>query len=91
MAIEICPRPEVAKPKDAKKLQKEIDQIERALKEREKRQGASIEQILEELEKRKQVAQEAVKSTNEIATLIKVRSRPFPLNARLPLARRASC
>ncbi|BGP23866.1 DNA repair protein rad18 [Rhodotorula toruloides] len=78
MAIEICPRPEVTKPKDAKKLQKEIDQIERALKEREKRQGASIEQILEELEKRRQIAQEAVKSTSEIAALMREKLlKPF--------------
>ncbi|GAA6051233.1 hypothetical protein JCM3770_005883 [Rhodotorula araucariae] len=69
-ASAICERPQVTKPKDSKKLQKEIETLERALKEREKRQGASIEQILEELEVRKKVAQEAVKSVNELATLI---------------------
>ncbi|BGP39124.1 Structural maintenance of chromosomes protein 6 [Rhodotorula kratochvilovae] len=69
-ASAICARPQVSKPKDSKKLQKEIDTLERALKEREKRQGASIEQILEELEVRKKVAQDAVKSVNELAALI---------------------
>lgn len=93
MAIKICPRPEVSgKPKDAKKLQKEITQIERALKERERIQGASIDEILEELEVRRKVAQEAVKSTNEIATLIRVRLRSIPLNMRSSsLVRRARC
>ncbi|GAA5878570.1 hypothetical protein JCM1840_007454 [Sporobolomyces johnsonii] len=69
-ASAVCQRPQVEKTKDAKRLQKEIDSIEKALKERERRQGASIEQILEELEVRKKVAQEAVKQTNEIASLI---------------------
>ncbi|GAA5952783.1 hypothetical protein JCM21900_005801 [Sporobolomyces salmonicolor] len=70
-ASAVCPRPQVEKTKDAKRLQKEIESIEKALKERERRQGASIEQILEELEVRKKVAREAVKQTNEIASLIR--------------------
>ncbi|CEQ43019.1 SPOSA6832_04907 [Sporobolomyces salmonicolor] len=75
-ASAVCPRPQVEKTKDAKRLQKEIESIEKALKERERRQGASIEQILEELEVRKKVAREAVKQTNEIASLIRVRFSP---------------
>ncbi|GAA5883202.1 hypothetical protein JCM16303_007304 [Sporobolomyces ruberrimus] len=70
-ASTICQRPEiVGKKKDAKRLEKEIESINKALKERAKRQGATLEQILEELEVRKKVAQDAVKQTNDLAVLI---------------------
>ncbi|TNY22116.1 RecF/RecN/SMC [Rhodotorula diobovata] len=70
LASAVCERPQVDKQKDPKRLQKEIDTLERALKERERRQGASIEQILEELEVRKKVAQDAVRQVNELALLV---------------------
>ncbi|GAA5854087.1 hypothetical protein JCM9279_004378 [Rhodotorula babjevae] len=71
-ASAVCERPRTGKQKESKKLQKEIETVERALKEREKRQGASIEQILEELEIRKKVASEAVRQVNELASLVGV-------------------
>ncbi|GAA5889489.1 hypothetical protein JCM8208_001041 [Rhodotorula glutinis] len=69
-ASAVCARPPAGKHKESKKLQKEIETVERALKEREKRQGASIEQILEELEIRKKVATDAVRQVNELANLV---------------------
>ncbi|GAA5927901.1 uncharacterized protein JCM15063_006030 [Sporobolomyces koalae] len=69
-ALTICTRPQVDKRKGAKKLQKEIDSIEKALKEREKRQGATLEQILEELEVRKRTAQDAIRQTNDLAKMV---------------------
>lgn len=71
-ASKICPRPTVEKAKDRRKLEKEINSIKAALKKRERDQGATLEEILQELENRKKAAHEAVKSTNEIASLIKV-------------------
>ncbi|GAA5956654.1 hypothetical protein JCM3765_005693 [Sporobolomyces pararoseus] len=71
-ASSICERPEnpSGKRKTPERLQREIEAIERALKERAKRQGATVEQIIEEMRVRKKVAQEAVKQTNELGTLI---------------------
>ncbi|GAA5938070.1 hypothetical protein JCM10213_000824 [Rhodosporidiobolus nylandii] len=80
-ATAICERPQLEKFRDARKLQKEIDGIEKALREREKRQGASIEQILAEMEVRKKVAAEAVKQTNEMAKLIQALEAAY--NARI--------
>jgi len=83
----VCERPTNGRQQDSKKLQKEIETVERALKEREKRQGASIEQILEELEIRRKVASEAVRQVNELAHLVGV--RPVPLLVRLALSARS--
>ncbi|GAA6008829.1 hypothetical protein JCM11491_003798 [Sporobolomyces phaffii] len=74
-ANSICERPAPAvnkegKRKDTNKLEREIEAIERALSERAKRQGATVEQILEELETRKKVAQEAVQQTNDLGRLV---------------------
>ncbi|GAA5984902.1 hypothetical protein JCM11641_003620 [Rhodosporidiobolus odoratus] len=66
----ICPRPVISDYKSPGKLEKEIEGIEKALKAREKQQGATTEQIIEEMEVRKKVASEAVKQTNEVAKLI---------------------
>ncbi|GAA5986925.1 hypothetical protein JCM10908_000953 [Rhodotorula pacifica] len=73
-ATSICERPQVDKPKDRKRLEKEIDSIERALKQQAKEHGATLEEIIDDLEKKKQKAHEAVKSTNEIASLVKDRT-----------------
>lgn len=86
-ASAVCERPTNGRQQDSKKLQKEIETVERALKEREKRQGASIEQILEELEIRRKVASEAVRQVNELAHLVGV--RPVPLLVRLALSARS--
>ncbi|GAA5994173.1 DNA repair protein SMC6 [Rhodotorula paludigena] len=71
-ATAICERPQVTKHKEPRKLQKEIETLQRALKDRERRQGATLDQILEELEVRKKAAAEAVKATNELSGLIEV-------------------
>ncbi|GAA5902360.1 hypothetical protein JCM6882_000510 [Rhodosporidiobolus microsporus] len=70
LASSICDRPVVEKYKDPRKLQKDIDALEKALKDRERRQGATLEQIMEELDVRKKVTAEAVKQTNDMAKLI---------------------
>ncbi|GAA5855652.1 hypothetical protein JCM8547_001632 [Rhodosporidiobolus lusitaniae] len=71
MASSICERPAATgKYRDPVKLQKEVTALEKALKEREKRQGATVEQIMEEHEVRKKVAADAVRQTNEIAKLV---------------------
>lgn len=75
-ATAICERPQVTKHKEPRKLQKEIETLQRALKDRERRQGATLDQILEELEVRKKAAAEAVKATNELSGLIEVRLCP---------------
>ncbi|GAA5823619.1 hypothetical protein JCM11251_000701 [Rhodosporidiobolus azoricus] len=70
LATSICERPVVDKYKDPRKLQKDITALEKALKDREKKQGATLEQIMQELEVRKKVTAEAVKQTNDMAKLI---------------------
>ncbi|GAA6031089.1 hypothetical protein JCM8097_003999 [Rhodosporidiobolus ruineniae] len=70
LAEAICARPPTASHKKPEKLQKEIDALDKALRAREKRQGGTIEQILEQLAIRKKVAEEAVRQTNELSSLI---------------------
>jgi hypothetical protein len=80
-ATSICERPKVDKPKDRRRLEKEIDSIERALKQQAKEQGATLDEIVQDLEEKKKRAHEAVKSMNELAGLVKVSSHataPFP-------------
>ncbi|GAA5878546.1 hypothetical protein JCM3774_000102 [Rhodotorula dairenensis] len=72
-ATAICARPQVDEPKTRKRLEKEIEAIERALKQQAKEHGATLEEILQDLEAKKKKAHEAVKSTNEIAGLVKER------------------
>ncbi|GAA5952187.1 hypothetical protein JCM8115_003527 [Rhodotorula mucilaginosa] len=70
-ATSICERPKVDKPKDRRRLEKEIDSIERALKQQAKEQGATLDEIVQDLEEKKKRAHEAVKSMNELAGLVK--------------------
>lgn len=73
-AASICERPVVEKKKSADKLTQEIATINKALKEREKRQGASVDQINEELRVRREVAEKAIEICKELGALISVRS-----------------
>lgn len=71
-ATAICARPQVDKLKERRRLEREIEAIERALKQQAKEHGATLEEIVQDLEEKKKKAHEAVKSTNEIAGLVKV-------------------
>ena len=68
----MCARPAVEKKKTADKLKQEIATIGKALKEREKRSGMSIEQIDAELIRRRDTATKAIDVCKEIAALIGV-------------------
>lgn len=66
-------RPEVTQRKTPARLHQEIETMEKALKAREKQQGASIEQIMEELAVRKKTVTDAVEVVNGLNELILVR------------------
>ncbi|KAL8290054.1 hypothetical protein RQP46_002993 [Phenoliferia psychrophenolica] len=69
-ASAMCARPQVDKKKSADKLKQEITTIEKALKERERRQGASLAEIKEQLRTRRETAEKAISTCHEIASLI---------------------
>lgn len=54
------------------RIQTDIDAVKKALKERERRQGASIEQIMQELVTRKATLAEAIEATNKLSILVQV-------------------
>lgn len=60
------------KRKTSSKLQSDIEAIQKALREREKRQGASIETIMQELKTRKDTLAEAQHATKQLQELINV-------------------
>jgi structural maintenance of chromosomes protein 6 len=62
----------VEKKRSTAKLTQEIQNMEKALKDREKRQGATTEQIMTELAVRKRTVTEALSATNDLANLVRV-------------------
>lgn len=52
-AVAQCNRPEAGQRKPAEKLQKELSAIDKALRERQKRQGATVQEVLAEAVKQK--------------------------------------
>ncbi|KAL8287641.1 hypothetical protein RQP46_003499 [Phenoliferia psychrophenolica] len=68
-AVAKCNRPPVGQRKSGAALQKELATLEKALRERQKRQGASVEQILAEYKRLKKVVLEARGVVLEIQTL----------------------
>lgn len=89
-ASTICPRQDVEKKKSAIKLKQEIAVLEKALKDREKRQGASVEQIMAEVLTRRNAAEQAVNTCKELGALIAVRPPfSFSLAGQVPRGREA--
>lgn len=67
-------RPHVQKKKSPNKLLQEIENFEKALKAREKKQGASIEEILAELAVRKRATEVALEQCRSLEGLTTVAS-----------------
>ncbi|KAF9018540.1 P-loop containing nucleoside triphosphate hydrolase protein [Hymenopellis radicata] len=68
-ALEFCPRVETHRSHE--EIQRNLDSTNAALKEREKRQGATVEEILEELNKAKAVLQTAEQEWRHMVKLNK--------------------
>lgn len=77
-ASTICARPDVLKKRTVKKLLQEIAALERALLERAKRDGQTIEQIMAEVLIRRNAAEHAINAVKELSGLVSV-SRSFLL------------
>ena len=75
LASSICDRPVVEKKRSSARLQQEIENLQKALKEREKRQGATVEQIVAEMAVRRKIVEEAMGAINDLAKLVKVSRR----------------
>lgn len=73
-ASHVCERPEVHKKRTVESLEKEIKLIEKSLAERERQQGASLEQILRQLAERRAAANDAKAALGQIETLCKALS-----------------
>lgn len=71
-ASEVCPRPASTRDRTADQLKQEIQAIEKALRDRERQHGATIEQIFAELDVRKQTYREAKRSIKDWEMYIKV-------------------
>jgi hypothetical protein len=82
-ASTICARPDVLKKRTVKKLLQEIAALERALLERAKRDGQTIEQIMAEVLIRRNAAEHAINAVKELSGLVSV-SRSFLLLLLLP-------
>lgn len=67
-------RPHVEKKKSPHKLLQEIENLEKALKAREKKQGASIEEIMKEMATRRTTVEEAMKACKSLEGLVDVRT-----------------
>ncbi|GAA6012114.1 hypothetical protein JCM10207_005133 [Rhodosporidiobolus poonsookiae] len=77
LASTVCARPDVEKWRDPKRLQREVEGLEKALKQREKEQGGTIDEILARLDKARATAAHAVQQTNDLAKLIKTLSNAY--------------
>ncbi|KDE07849.1 hypothetical protein MVLG_01943 [Microbotryum lychnidis-dioicae p1A1 Lamole] len=70
-ALEICDRPQGGQRQTEAQLRKQIDSLQKALKNRERQQGATIEEILTELSNRKNVLVEAKATVASLNVLVK--------------------
>ncbi|SCV71036.1 BQ2448_3798 [Microbotryum intermedium] len=70
-ASEICDRPQGGQKQSEAQLRKQIDSLQKALKNRERQQGATIEEILTELSNRKNVLVEAKATVASLNVLVK--------------------